>query len=119
VFRHTSGIIAEVEAPIADGAVQTETDWNFEPFTVGKDAEWPQSAPLYYIADTGQALDVLALRRWIRHARGYPLDDMLAAQDYFVFAGHSSAPQVNVLADLRRTLIRRRCYPGLNPRSAV
>jgi CubicO group peptidase (beta-lactamase class C family) len=33
---------------IASSAVQTEADWDFEPFTVGKDAQWPQSAPLAY-----------------------------------------------------------------------
>ena len=48
VFRHASGIIPEVHHQIASGAVQTEADWNFEPFTVGKDAEWPESARLAY-----------------------------------------------------------------------
>ena len=48
VFRHTSGIIPEDAHQIASGAVQTESDWNFEPFTVGKDAQWPQSARLWY-----------------------------------------------------------------------
>lgn len=48
VFRHTSGIIPEAHHQIASGAVQTESDWNFEPFTVGKDAQWPQSARLAY-----------------------------------------------------------------------
>jgi CubicO group peptidase (beta-lactamase class C family) len=48
VFRHTSGIIPEAQHQIASGAVQTETSWNFAPFTVGKDAQWPQSAKLYY-----------------------------------------------------------------------
>ena len=38
---------------IASGAVQTEADWNFEPFTVGKDAQWPQSARLWH--SPGQA----------------------------------------------------------------
>jgi CubicO group peptidase (beta-lactamase class C family) len=48
VFRHASGIIPEVHHQIASGAVQTEADWDFEPFTVGKDAQWPQSARLAY-----------------------------------------------------------------------
>jgi CubicO group peptidase (beta-lactamase class C family) len=48
VFRHTSGIIPEDQHQIADGAVQTESSWNFAPFTVGKDAQWPQSARLSY-----------------------------------------------------------------------
>ena len=48
VFRHTSGIIPEVEHQIASGAVQAEASWNFAPFTVGKDADWPQSARLSY-----------------------------------------------------------------------
>jgi CubicO group peptidase (beta-lactamase class C family) len=53
VFRHTSGMIPEVHHQIASGAVQTESDWNFAPFTVGKDAQWPQSATLKYtIGDT-------------------------------------------------------------------
>lgn len=48
VFRHQSGIIPEDAHQIASGAVQTESNWNFEPFTVGKDAQWPQSARLWY-----------------------------------------------------------------------
>jgi CubicO group peptidase (beta-lactamase class C family) len=48
VFRHSSGIIPEVHHQIASGAVQTEADWNFAPFTVGKDAQWTQSARLTY-----------------------------------------------------------------------
>jgi CubicO group peptidase (beta-lactamase class C family) len=48
VFRHGSGIIPEDAHQIASSAVQTEADWNFEPFTVGKDAQWPQSAKLWY-----------------------------------------------------------------------
>jgi len=48
VFRHVSGLIPEDAHQIASGAVQTEADWNFEPFTVGKDAQWPQSAKLWY-----------------------------------------------------------------------
>ena len=48
VFRHASGIIPESAHQIADGAVQTETSWNFDPFTVGRDAQWPQSAKLSY-----------------------------------------------------------------------
>ncbi len=48
VFRHASGIIPEVHHQIASGALQTEADWEFEPFTVGMDADWPQSARLAY-----------------------------------------------------------------------
>jgi hypothetical protein len=48
VFRHVSGIIPEMQHQIASGAVQTESDWQFAPFTVGKDPDWPQSAKLYY-----------------------------------------------------------------------
>lgn len=48
VFRHISGIIPEPEDPIASGAVMDEADWNFAPFTVGKDPDYPVSAPLYY-----------------------------------------------------------------------
>jgi CubicO group peptidase (beta-lactamase class C family) len=48
VFRHTSGIIPEDAHQIASGAVQTESDWNFAPFTAGKDAQWLQSAKLWY-----------------------------------------------------------------------
>lgn len=48
VFRHTSGIIPQVEAPIADAAVENEPGWSFLPFTLGKDPDWPESAPLYY-----------------------------------------------------------------------
>ena len=52
VFRHASGIIPQDADQIASGAVQTEAGWNFGPFTVGKDAEWPQSAPLWYPPDS-------------------------------------------------------------------
>ena len=48
VFRHASGIIPEAHHQIANGALQTEADWEFEPFTVGKDADWAQSARLAY-----------------------------------------------------------------------
>lgn len=48
VFRHESGIIPEDAHQIASGALQTESTWNFHPFTVGKDAQWPQSAKLWY-----------------------------------------------------------------------
>jgi len=48
VFRHASGIIPQDEAAIADGAVRTEANWDFAPFTVGKDADWRASAPLYF-----------------------------------------------------------------------
>ena len=48
VFRHTSGIIPESAHQIASSAVQTETSWNFGSFTVGKDAQWPQSSRLWY-----------------------------------------------------------------------
>ena len=55
VFRHASGIIPEDAHQIASSAVQTERDWNFRPFTVGKDAEWPQSAELWYPPDSASA----------------------------------------------------------------
>jgi CubicO group peptidase (beta-lactamase class C family) len=48
VFRHASGIIPEAQAAIASGAVATQTGWNFAPFTVGKDPDYPVSAPLYF-----------------------------------------------------------------------
>jgi CubicO group peptidase (beta-lactamase class C family) len=48
VFRHVSGIIPEAEDQIASGSVQTESAWNFAPFTVGKDPDYPVSAPLYF-----------------------------------------------------------------------
>jgi CubicO group peptidase (beta-lactamase class C family) len=48
VFRHRSGIIPQVEASIADGAVPGGAGWNFVPFTVGQDADWPVSGPLYF-----------------------------------------------------------------------
>ena len=48
VFRHTSGLIPQNHHQIADGAIQTESGWNFEPFTVGKDSQWPQSAKLAF-----------------------------------------------------------------------
>jgi CubicO group peptidase (beta-lactamase class C family) len=49
VFRHVSGIIPQVQHQIASGSVQEEPDWNFRPFTVGKDTDWRQSARLYYV----------------------------------------------------------------------
>jgi CubicO group peptidase (beta-lactamase class C family) len=48
VFRHTSGIIPQDEAKIADGAVVGGPNWNFAPFTIGKDKDYPVSAPLYF-----------------------------------------------------------------------
>jgi CubicO group peptidase (beta-lactamase class C family) len=48
VFRHRSGIVPEVEAAVASSAVRTEAGWDFESFTLGKDADYPVSAPLYY-----------------------------------------------------------------------
>ena len=57
VFRHASGIIPEEEHHIADGAVQAESSWNFEPFTVGKDSQWPQSAKLAYAPGKPSAYD--------------------------------------------------------------
>ncbi|MEO6056001.1 MAG: PKD domain-containing protein, partial [Gemmatimonadales bacterium] len=48
VFRHASGIVPEAEAAIASGAVRSEAGWEFVPFTVGKNAAFPVSAPLYY-----------------------------------------------------------------------
>ena len=52
VFRHASGIIPQDADQIAAGAVQSEAGWNFRPFTVGKDADWPQSASLWYPPDS-------------------------------------------------------------------
>ena len=48
VFRHVSGIIPEVEDKIASGAVQPGSTWNFAPATVGKDPDYPVTAPLYF-----------------------------------------------------------------------
>ena len=48
VFRHVSGIVPEAEAPIASGSVRREKGWDFVPFTLGKDADYPESARLYY-----------------------------------------------------------------------
>jgi CubicO group peptidase (beta-lactamase class C family) len=48
VFRHTSGIIPEVEAKVAGGAVVGGNNWDFEPFNLGKDADYPVTAPLYF-----------------------------------------------------------------------
>ena len=48
VFRHVSGIVPEAEAPIAAGSVMDEAGWNFADFTVGKDQDYPVSAPLYF-----------------------------------------------------------------------
>lgn len=48
VFRHVSGIIPEGAGPIASGAVRREAGWDFVPYTVGQDADHPQSARLYY-----------------------------------------------------------------------
>ncbi len=48
VFRHASGIVPEIEATIASAAVMDDANWNFSPFTVGKDPDFTVSAPLYY-----------------------------------------------------------------------
>jgi CubicO group peptidase (beta-lactamase class C family) len=48
VFAHVSGIVPEVQAYIAGRAVTGGTNWNFAPFTVGQDADWKVSAPLYF-----------------------------------------------------------------------
>jgi PKD repeat protein len=40
--------VPEDEAAVASSAVRDEASWDFEPFTVGKDADYPVSAPLYY-----------------------------------------------------------------------
>lgn len=48
VFRHVSGILPEAERGVATGSVRREARWNFEPFTVGRDPDFPQSGPLYY-----------------------------------------------------------------------
>jgi hypothetical protein len=39
LLRHASGIIPQDADPIASGALQSESDWKFKPFTVGKDAD--------------------------------------------------------------------------------
>lgn len=48
VFRHASGIIPEIQHQIASSSVQTEANWNFVATTVGKDPDYPVTAPLYY-----------------------------------------------------------------------
>jgi CubicO group peptidase (beta-lactamase class C family) len=48
LLRHISGIIPEVQVPIAASTVVSDPDWNFEPFTLGKDRDFPVSAPLYF-----------------------------------------------------------------------
>ena len=48
LLGHASGIIPQVQAPIASGSLLFHPDWNFEPFTVGKDADFPATATLYY-----------------------------------------------------------------------
>ena len=48
VFRHVSGIVPEVEAPVASGAVPAGAGWDLVPFTLGHDTDWPVSAPLYF-----------------------------------------------------------------------
>lgn len=48
VFRHTSGIAPEAQSPIASIAVSQNSNWNFAPFTLGKDSDYPVTAPLYY-----------------------------------------------------------------------
>ena len=48
VLRHVSGIVPEVQASIASSAVQPQSNWNFAPFTVGTDPDYPASARLYY-----------------------------------------------------------------------
>ena len=48
VFRHVSGIIPEAQNPIASGAVRPEANWNFATATVGKDPDYPVTAPLYF-----------------------------------------------------------------------
>ena len=48
VFQHVSGIIPQVEDPIANGAVQPQANWTFPTVTVGKDPDYPVTAPLYF-----------------------------------------------------------------------
>ncbi len=48
VLRHVSGIIPEPEAAIASGPISFDPKWNFVPFTVGKDGDFPVTAPLYF-----------------------------------------------------------------------
>jgi CubicO group peptidase (beta-lactamase class C family) len=48
VFRHVSGLIPEDEAAIADGAVKEGPNWNFAPFTIGEDDDYPLTGRLYF-----------------------------------------------------------------------
>jgi CubicO group peptidase (beta-lactamase class C family) len=48
LFRHASGIIPQDVDPIAAVSVRRESDWSFAPFTVGKDEDYPITAPLYF-----------------------------------------------------------------------
>jgi CubicO group peptidase (beta-lactamase class C family) len=48
VFRHASGIIPEVEDPVANSSVRPEANWDFASTTVGKDPDYPVTAPLYF-----------------------------------------------------------------------
>jgi CubicO group peptidase (beta-lactamase class C family) len=48
LLRHVSGIVPEVQAPIATGAAPGGTNWDFAPFTIGMDTDYAVSAPLYF-----------------------------------------------------------------------
>jgi len=48
LLRHVSGIVPEAEGSIVSGAVESPSDWNFVPFTVGKDSDYALTAPLYF-----------------------------------------------------------------------
>jgi CubicO group peptidase (beta-lactamase class C family) len=48
VFRHVSGLIPEDEAAIASGAVPVAPNWNFAPFTIGEDDDYPLTKRLYF-----------------------------------------------------------------------
>ena len=48
LLQHVSGVIPQVQDPVANTSVLTDPRWNFEPFTLGKDADFPVTAQLYY-----------------------------------------------------------------------
>jgi CubicO group peptidase (beta-lactamase class C family) len=48
LLKHVSGVIPQVQDPIANVSVVPDPRWNFEPFTVGKDPDFPVTAKLYY-----------------------------------------------------------------------
>lgn len=44
LLKHVSGVIPQVEDPVANVSVLPDPRWNFEAFTVGKDADFPVTA---------------------------------------------------------------------------